>query len=42
MTMTGAATPAASTPTATTSAVRSAMGRIDAFSAAVTARSSRP
>ena len=42
ITITGLAMPAAATPASTTSAVRRAMGRIEAFSAAVTARSSRP
>ena len=42
MTITGLLMPAAATPAPTTSAVRSAIGRIDALSAAVTARSSRP
>src|SRR6476659_2688899 len=42
ITITGAAMPAAATPSATNDAVLIASGRIDAFSAAVTARSSRP
>ena len=42
ITITGASMPAARTPSATNDAVLMAIGRIDAFSAAVTVRSSRP
>src|SRR4051812_106758 len=42
ITITGAVMPAARTPSATKEAVLMASGRIDAFSAAVTVRSSRP
>jgi hypothetical protein len=42
ITMTGQVTPAAATPASTTSAVRSAIGRIEALSAAVTVRYSSP
>ena len=42
ITITGVWMPAAVTPSPTTSAVRSAIGAIEAFSAAVTARSSSP
>ena len=42
MTITGAATPTEATPASTTSAVRRAMGRIEALRAPVSVRSSRP